>query len=211
TREKAPVRVQAQRDGLREHDHVLALADVRAGVRVGGEAVHQHDGEARALGVAQLPVEERDAVHRLDEPLHSAAEAGRHAAVEDGHGGAVEVRVGVFRQRHELVLAQRLQLAAAEVRLLRELPAGDALSQLVEEALVEAVALEDLVDAQNAYGGRWMPSSVTIAAISEPGVTSKAGLRAGKRVVTSAGSRSSIGIALPSRADGSSVEVGATT
>ena len=43
------------------------------------------------------------------------------------------------------------------------------------------------------------------------GVTSKAGLRAGNRGVTSAGSRSSIGIAAPVGSDGSSVEVGATT
>ena len=38
---------------------------------------------------------------------------------------------------------------------------------------------------ESAYGARWTPSSVTIAAISSAGVTSKAGLRAGKRVVTS--------------------------
>ena len=47
------------------------------------------------------------------------------------------------------------------------------------------------------YGARWIPVSVTIAAISTAGVTSNAGLRAGKRSVTSAGSRSSIGIPAP--------------
>ena len=41
-------------------------------------------------------------------------------------------------------------------------------------------------------------------------MTSKAGLRAAKRVVTSAPSRSSIGIAAPFGAVGSIVEVGAT-
>ena len=61
-----------------------------------------------------------------------------------------------------------------------------------------------------AYGARCTPSSVTIAEISSPGVTSKAGFRAGKRPVTSAPSRSSIGIAAPSSAAGSIVEVGAT-
>ena len=44
------------------------------------------------------------------------------------------------------------------------------------------------------YGGRWTPCSVTIAVINPAGVTSNAGFRAGKRAVTSAGSRSSIGI-----------------
>ena len=58
---------------------------------------------------------------------------------------------------------------------------------------------------------RWTPSSVTIAAMSAAGVTSKAGLRAGKRLVSSAGSRSSIGIPEPSGVARSSVEVGATT
>ncbi len=47
------------------------------------------------------------------------------------------------------------------------------------------------------YGGRWTPCSVTIAVISPAGVTSNAGFRAGKRAVTSAGSRSSIGISAP--------------
>jgi hypothetical protein len=51
---------------------------------------------------------------------------------------------------------------------------------------------------------------VTIAAISPAGVTSKAGLRAANRAVTSAPSRSSIGIAAPAGVDGSTVEVGAT-
>ncbi len=50
-----------------------------------------------------------------------------------------------------------------------------------------------------AYGARWTPSSVTIAVIRSAGVTSNAGLRAGKRSVTSAPSRSSIGIAAPRR------------
>ena len=44
---------------------------------------------------------------------------------------------------------------------------------------------------------RWTPCSVTIAVISAAGVTSNAGFRAGKRAVTSAGSRSSIGIPAP--------------
>ena len=46
----------------------------------------------------------------------------------------------------------------------------------------------------SAYGARCTPRSVTIAATSSPGVTSKAGFRAAKRALTSAGSRSSIGI-----------------
>ena len=49
----------------------------------------------------------------------------------------------------------------------------------------------------SSYGARWTPASVTIAAISSAGVTSKAGLRAAKRVVTSAPARSSIGISAP--------------
>ena len=49
----------------------------------------------------------------------------------------------------------------------------------------------------SSYGARCTPSSVTIAAISAAGVTSKAGLRAAKRVVISAPSRSSIGIPAP--------------
>src|SRR5262249_46751335 len=62
-----------------------------------------------------------------------------------------------------------------------------------------------------AYGARCTPASVTIAAISPAGVTSNAALRAGKRAVTSAGSRSSIGIDAPSGAARSIVELGATT
>ena len=56
-----------------------------------------------------------------------------------------------------------------------------------------------------------MPSSVTIAAIRDAGVTSKAGLRAAKRVVIYAASRCSIGMASPSLVARSMVEVGATT
>ena len=48
------------------------------------------------------------------------------------------------------------------------------------------------------YGARWTPRSVTIAAINAAGVTSNAGFRAANRAVTSAGSRSSIGIDAPS-------------
>ena len=55
------------------------------------------------------------------------------------------------------------------------------------------------------------PSSVTIAAMRAAGVTSKAGFRAGKRPVISAGSRSSIGISAPVGVARSIVEVGATT
>ena len=62
-----------------------------------------------------------------------------------------------------------------------------------------------------AYGARWTPCSVTIAVISAAGVTSKAGFRAGKRAVTSAGSRSSIGISAPVGVAWSIVELGATT
>src|SRR5439155_18940783 len=61
------------------------------------------------------------------------------------------------------------------------------------------------------YGARCTPPSVTIAAIRSAGVTSKAGLRAANRSVTSAGSRSSIGIAAPSGVRRSTVELGATT
>src|SRR5262249_45351348 len=61
------------------------------------------------------------------------------------------------------------------------------------------------------YGAECAPCSVTIAAISAAGVTSNAGFRAGKRAVTSAGSRSSIGIPLPSGVAWSTVELGATT
>src|SRR6266511_1690687 len=63
----------------------------------------------------------------------------------------------------------------------------------------------------SAYGARWMPCSVTIAAMSSPGVTSKAGLRAGKRAVISSGARTSIGISAPLAVDRSTVDVGATT
>src|SRR5215204_1267130 len=63
----------------------------------------------------------------------------------------------------------------------------------------------------SSYGGRWMPSSVTIAVISAAGVTSKAGFRAAKRAVISAPSRSSIGISAPVGVAGSTVDVGATT
>src|SRR5262249_51094835 len=59
-------------------------------------------------------------------------------------------------------------------------------------------------------GVRWTPFSVTIAVISSAGVTSKAGLRAAKRAVTSAGSRSSIGMRAPSGVPRSTVVVGAT-
>ncbi len=47
------------------------------------------------------------------------------------------------------------------------------------------------------YGGRWTPRSVTMAETSAAGVTSNAGFRAGNRAVTSAGSRSSIGMSAP--------------
>ena len=50
-----------------------------------------------------------------------------------------------------------------------------------------------------------------MAAISSAGVTSNAGLRAAKRVVISAPSRYSIGIAAPFGVAGSTVDVGATT
>src|SRR5206468_11186817 len=60
-------------------------------------------------------------------------------------------------------------------------------------------------------GAEWTPCSVTIAVIRPAGVTSKAGLRAGNRLVTSAGSRSSIGIPAPVAVARSTVDVGATT
>src|SRR5207247_9215844 len=83
----------------------------------------------------------------------------------------------------------------------------------VERERVEAgrVARGEHDRLQSAYGGRLTPSSVTIAAISSAGVTSKAGFRAGKRAVISAPSRSSIGMAAPVGVAGSTVEVGATT
>src|SRR5205085_2464296 len=125
---------------------------------------------------------------------------------DTGEGG-----LGLLGQAGDVVVVERLQLAAHEVRPLRELAARDACSQPFEQLLVEAVPLEDLVDGQNAKGGQWTPSSVTIAAINAAGVTSKAGLRAGKRLVSSAGSRSSIGIPDPSGVSRSRVDVGATT
>ena len=53
--------------------------------------------------------------------------------------------------------------------------------------------------ATRAYGARWTPCSVTIAAISSAGVTSKAGFRAANRAVTSSPARSSIGISVARR------------
>jgi hypothetical protein len=60
------------------------------------------------------------------------------------------------------------------------------------------------------YGAVCTPRSVTIASISPAGVTSKAGFRASNRPVTSAGSRSSIGISAPLAVARSTVELGAT-
>ena len=95
----------------------------------------------------------------------------------------------------------------------RELARGDPRAQRLEETVVEPEALEHRgglaidvdhdpparagVGSEVAYGARWTPSSVTIAVTSAAGVTSNAGLRAGKRAVTSAGSRSSIGMSAP--------------
>ena len=119
-------------------------------------------------------------------------------------------------QRHDVVARRGGSTDAVDdVRRGRQLAVGDPCTQRLEQRRVEAVPLEQLLASPRrasstiiarprrlarqglAYGARWTPRSVTIAATSAAGVTSNAGFRAGNRVVTSAGSRSSIGISAP--------------
>ena len=79
---------------------------------------------------------------------------------------------------------------------------GDVVGQRTETGRVPARENDRLQAAtasrrEPSYGARWMPRSVTIAETRSAGVTSKAGFRAGKRSVSSAGSRSSMGISAP--------------
>src|SRR5262249_11533575 len=129
-------------------------------------------------------------------------------------------------ERRYVVVARRLDRAAEDVRVGRELARCNAGTKPLEERLVEPEPLEDVsrvaIDldherlrtgaaSNEEYGARWTPLSVTIAETSAAGVTSKAGFRAGNRAETSRGSRSSIGMLAPVAAPGSRVDEGATT
>ena len=191
---------------------------------------------AEPRGLAELPREEAPAVDRLDGALHDTAEARRHPAcehdlshtarregVETGRARRRQVVRAKLGERRHVALGRRLHDAPGDVRRRRQLAGGHARAERFERLRVEPEAVEDatrlgidvLQDHRAAavsrgsdavYGVRWMPRSVTIAATRSPGVTSKAGLRAAKRVVSSDPSRSSIGISSPAARDGSSVE-----
>src|SRR5262249_36873173 len=90
--------------------------------------------------------EEADAVDRLDEALDRAAEARRHPTVEDGDGDAVEVDLRLLGKLDELLVPQRLELAADVGPPLGELPIRHPLAQLGEPRFIEPVASENLLD-----------------------------------------------------------------
>ena len=91
-------------------------------------------------------------------------------------------------------------------------PAADG-QQLLRHAVRERPEARRVAGGEGCHAQSHTPSlgddapSIEVSA----GVTSNAGFRAGKRLVTSAGSRSSIGISAPVGVDGSIVELGATT
>ena len=131
------------------------------GRRVGGEAVHEEDGDGggKALDLPELEPQERLARQRLDDALDHAAEAGGHAAVEDEGADAtgseeLESREAGLRPARGIGLEQGLHLLVREgsdraghaVRLGTEasfLPASD---QLEERGGVERAALENGAD-----------------------------------------------------------------
>jgi len=109
-----------------------------------------HDrGGVPAFRVEELPLEEAAAAVRLHDPLDEAAEARRHAAVQDrdGHLATLDRRLplalGAAVERRHL---ERLDLAAHDIALGRERAVGDPGAEALMELAVEVVALEDLVD-----------------------------------------------------------------
>ena len=182
------------------------------------------EGGGQPLRLGELHLEEAPPVDRLHHGLHLAAEACRHAAREHDHrhrprpegvrpglDGLVEPRFPGRRQGDEVGGQRGLDGALDGISASRSRPVDEPPAKPFEGGGVEPVAFErcarlgiDLVEdhlqltgagSEVAYGARWTPASVTIAAIRSAGVTSNAGLRAGNRSVTSAPSRSSIGIA----------------
>ena len=176
---------------------------------------------------------------RLDRPLDHAAEARRHAHRQARSRPRVPARRAATPRGVGLVVPgaaghgqpdRRRPAPAARPTPVTGFDASDSSPRATrarapEAPFVEAEALEDgaLSPGRCRRGrivtgvaacrrtGRCTPSSVTIASISAAGVTSKAGLRAANRPVTSSAARSSIGIVSPLEVAGSRVEVGATT
>ena len=156
----------------------------------------------------------------------SARRSGRRAAARSAAGprhgshaaapacGRRHSAAGTGARDHRPRCATSRAGFAPEVRRLRPVP-RNAVSDTVEgprwSIRCGLPCLTRSAESVTSYGGRCTPASVTIAVISSAGVTSNAGLRAGKRSVTSAGSRSSIGIPAPVGVARSTVEVGATT
>ena len=121
-------------------------------------------------------------------------------------GPAVEL-VGEARVRHE-VHAVDLRLVQLVQHPVDHRPSADR-QQVLRHGVRERLQPRRVAGGEDQ--AVQMPSSVTIAAMSAAGVTSNAGFLAGKRVVISAGSRSSIGISAPVGVAASMVDVGATT
>ena len=191
-------------------------------------------------GLLELRLEEALAVDGREHRLHDAAEARRHPTREHdlrdlaapkrldaGRASLVVPRARRDRERRQVLGARRLDRAADDVRLRRELarrrrvhaasrraPRRTRTARGVRRSrrstsIIEALRTGSEATTRTARDGR--RTSVTIAVTSSAGVTSKAGFRAGKRDETSrrialldrdVGAR---------RGRGSSVDVGATT
>src|SRR5690242_12148440 len=174
--------------------------------------------------VREPPVAERKA--NIAESAEAVVVRARPVVVDDDvlvpgpllEGGRVD---GVRDDVHRVDLARPGDAVEDPVRHRpaadRQQGLRDGLRQRPEPGRIARGEEENLHDAttaassEPAYGGSCTPCSVTIAVTSVPGVTSKAGLRAVKRAVTSPGSRSSIGISAPLSIEWSTVELGATT
>ena len=190
-------------------------------------------------GLLELRLEEALAVDRRQHRLHDAAEPRRHATgqhdlrdlstpkrVEPACARLVVAGVAGSRKRSQVALSRRLDRASDDVRLGRELARDDAGIAALRRAARRTRSARaerrsrDRRRSSAAANGRRERRRVRRAVHSDlghdrrdssAGVTSNAGFRAGKRLETSRGSRSSIGMSAPVSVLGSTVEVGATT
>ena len=167
--EQLAVLLHAHRHELREVMHlvgveaeVAVLREVRLGRFVGGVAVHQvhvHLAAVELLHAEHVSHDEGQerlaAAKHIDDALHDAAKASRHAAVEHDHadlallerccservefGARLRARSGQLLDR---LRRRRKQFAGHEVALLRESAFGDIRLPTRQQRAVEAIAEE---------------------------------------------------------------------
>ena len=167
---------EAERDRLREHDHVLARPEMLARLVVGREAVHQDDRQARARASRSFQSRNDTPSTASTRPLTAPPKRVAMPPLSTATATPSRSASASSGQLDELVRGERLDLAADVVRLLRQLAARDALPQLLEPELVEAERREDLLDGRaqvpSSHEARYFACSSVSWSISTPIVAS---------------------------------------